>query len=260
MLEGLKVFSKDGQCLLRVEHFDCQPKELIAVVGEVGAGKSVFLRALHGDLEPIVRSYCIASAPLHKTNRSFWQRYFSVVPQNGFVMNANLRKNVMLDYGQTATPDSDLLNTLSLVDFDPELERLDSGLNTALGERGVNLSGGQRQRLGLARATHFDRPIVLLDDSLSAVDVATEQALMNELVLGHWKNKTRIIVTHRLSLLKFASRILFLENGRARGFASFEQLYEQDQAFRNFLLHHNAELLGAKVKSMARSCSNEGHS
>ena len=88
------------------------------------------------------------------------------------------------------------------------------GLDVEIGERGVNLSGGQKQRIAIARAYYADRSIILLDDSLSALDVNTEEKINNVLLSGAWKNKTRILVTHRLSILPSCDRVFVMQDGK----------------------------------------------
>jgi ABC-type bacteriocin/lantibiotic exporter with double-glycine peptidase domain len=90
---------------------------------------------------------------------------------------------------------------------------MDKSLSTEIGERGVNLSGGQRQRISLARAAYFNRPIVLLDDSFSAIDPETEVQLTKELIQNFWGKNTRILVTHRYSILQVADWIYVLDDG-----------------------------------------------
>lgn len=240
-VEDLKVYSAQGDLLLDVPSFDVRAGEFVAVVGEVGAGKTLLFSALTGEVEPQVRRYTAGQIELTGHPCADWRHIFCLVPQGGFVMNANLRRNLSLEYGDDLPEDATLRKSLLLADFDPERERLPAGLDQPLGERGVNLSGGQRQRLGLARAVQFDRPVVLLDDSLSAVDVETERNLLQTLIMGHWGQKTRILATHRLSALPSVSRTLFLQNGRALGFGTFAQLMSECEEFRSFFEREEEE-------------------
>lgn len=251
----LKVFSPGGVPLLAVEAFDAAPGELIAVVGAVGAGKSIFFSALTGDIPAQFGSYTINGKDYSDGDPERLQVLFAVVPQHGFVMNADLRRNVGLDYGSRLPPDERLRMGLNLADFDPTTERMNAGLDTSLGERGVNLSGGQRQRLSLARATQFDRPIVLLDDSLSAVDVVTEHNLVRDLIQGYWHKKTRLVITHRLSILPFVSRVLFLQDGKVGGFARYDDLLQQSEAFRRFVFADELDLQEALRAAAASSAA-----
>jgi ABC-type multidrug transport system fused ATPase/permease subunit len=234
-MQQLNVVSPGGVSLLALDAFDALPGELIAVVGAVGAGKSIFFSALTGDIPAHFGSYTIDGQDYSEADPERLRVMFAVVPQHGFVMNADLRRNVGLDYGAQLPADERLRMGLNLADFDPTTERMTADLDTSLGERGVNLSGGQRQRLSLARATQFDRPIVLLDDSLSAVDVVTERNLVRDLIQGYWYNKTRLVITHRLSILPMVSRVLFLQEGKVGGFASYDELMKQNDAFRRFV-------------------------
>jgi ATP-binding cassette subfamily B multidrug efflux pump len=242
-VEGLQVFAANGELLLDVPFLSVEEGEFIAVVGEVGSGKSLLFSALIGEIEPRVQSYRAGELDLKPVPVSDWRHLFCLVPQGGFVMNANLRRNLSLEYGEGLPDDGVLRNSLLLADFDPERERLPGGLDQPLGERGVNLSGGQRQRLGLARAVQFDRPIILLDDSLSAVDVETEKTLLQGLLLGHWQHKTRILATHRLSALSCVSRILFLKEGRAIGYGTLAELMRESEDFRHFFNRQQEESL-----------------
>jgi ATP-binding cassette subfamily B multidrug efflux pump len=235
-VQQLNVVSPGGVPLLSLDAFDAAPGELIAVVGAVGAGKSIFFSALTGDIPAHFGSYTIDGRDYSEGDPERLRVMFAVVPQHGFVMNADLRRNVGLDYGAQLPADERLRMGLNLADFDPTTERMSADLDTSLGERGVNLSGGQRQRLSLARATQFDRPIVLLDDSLSAVDVVTERNLVRDLIQGYWYNKTRLVITHRLSILPMVSRVLFLQEGKVGGFARYDELMKQNEAFRRFVL------------------------
>jgi ATP-binding cassette subfamily B multidrug efflux pump len=235
-VQQLNVVSPGGVSLLALDEFDAAPGELIAVVGAVGAGKSLFFSALTGDIPAHFGSYRIDGQDYSEADPERLRVIFAVVPQQGFVMNADLRRNVGLDYGAQLPADERLRMGLNLADFDPTTERMTADLDTSLGERGVNLSGGQRQRLSLARATQFDRPIVLLDDSLSAVDVVTERNLVRDLIQGYWCNKTRLVITHRLSILPMVSRVLFLQEGRVGGFDRYDELMKQNEAFRRFAL------------------------
>jgi ATP-binding cassette subfamily B protein len=129
-----------------------------------------------------------------------------------------LRRNIELRYDEGAVdaggaiPD-ELERALSVAQLRRTLEALPAGIDTRLGERGVNLSGGQKQRATLARAVYRDAPILILDDALSAVDAETETAILKEL-RGHMAGRTSILISHRVSAVREADLILVLEEGR----------------------------------------------
>jgi ABC-type bacteriocin/lantibiotic exporter with double-glycine peptidase domain len=150
-------------------------------------------------------------------------------------MSSSLRDNVAFEYGADPGLDKKFISGLHKAQFIPENERCEMGLNTELGERGVNLSGGQRQRINLARAHLNSRNIVLMDDSLSALDVHTESRICEELILGEWKDCTRIVATHRHSILPFCSGIIFLVNGTIAGMGPYSSLLRENEQFLAFI-------------------------
>jgi ABC-type multidrug transport system fused ATPase/permease subunit len=160
------------------------------------------------------------------------------VPQEGFTMSATLRENVCIEYlseSGSTVDDRRVLEALRLAQFDPASERVQEGLEAEIGERGVNLSGGQRQRISLARARYAERPIILLDDCLSAVDVDTERHLVDQLIAGAWAGRARVLATHRLSVLPLCDRVLFLEDGAITLQGTYDQLLERSEVFRDFV-------------------------
>jgi ATP-binding cassette subfamily B protein len=134
-----------------------------------------------------------------------------VVPEDGFLFSATIRDN--LTFGIGAVDDATVEKVIDLVDLRRDIERLPDGMNTMVGERGVTLSGGQRQRVALGRAILSRPAILLLDDSLSAVDVETEQNIIAALAAADMKT-TVIMVSHRLSVLRGADEIVGLADGR----------------------------------------------
>lgn len=223
-----------GRKILSNIDLDVPHGEFIAVVGEVGSGKSMLLLSLLRETGASFNYYHVGNkdgltAPLNDIRSQF-----AYVPQEGFIMSATLRENVAFLYEVEPERDSLVEESLKLAQFDLTTERVDQGLNTEIGERGVNLSGGQKQRVSLARVHFHQAPIMLLDDCLSAVDVDTEQKLFEQLLLGAWKTRTRILVTHRLSALPRVDRILFMEEGRIIDQGSFEELLARNQKFREY--------------------------
>ncbi|MFP5520128.1 MAG: ABC transporter ATP-binding protein [Bdellovibrionia bacterium] len=223
-----------GKTILEDFNLDIQKGEFVAIVGEVGSGKSMLLLSLLGETGAYFREYWLQGTNVLAQNPAQWKKYFSYVPQEGFIMSASLRENVVFDYGADESVDQNVLRSLQLSQFDLATERVENGLETDIGERGVNLSGGQKQRVSLARVHHHNSPILLLDDCLSAVDVDTEVKLFNDLLHGDWQGRTRILVTHRLSILPKVDRIIFLENGHIEAQGTFDELLAHSEKFREF--------------------------
>lgn len=227
--------------LLKNINFSVKQKEFVAIVGEVGSGKSLLLLSLMGETGASMDIYRINHRNVLSSSHGELCRHFSYVPQEGFVMSASLRENIAFDYAVNSKMDSRVFNCLELAQFHFDQEPLPEKLETEIGERGVNLSGGQKQRINIARADYYDCPVVLLDDALSALDVNTEAQLIKSLLKGRWINKTRILTTHRLSVLKEVDRIFFLEEGEIIGQGTLEELMQTSLKFKHFIETHQSK-------------------
>lgn len=188
--------------------------DFVVITGEVGSGKTQFLLSLLRENPAVFSSYTYANESTLTWDLPLVRSLYSYVPQDGFVMSGSLLENIKFVYDPDRTGGPEANACLELADFMTDTEGMPQGLDTEIGERGVNLSGGQRQRLSLARSVWHDRPVILLDDCLSAVDAETEKKLIENLICGAWKNKTRILVTHRLSVLPYADQVFELKHGR----------------------------------------------
>lgn len=207
------------------------PGEFLAIVGEVGSGKSLLLQSLLGETGAQIQSYQLGDRNALDMKLMDLRSYFSFVPQEGFIISGTLRENVAFEYDIPTNHDERILKSLSLAQFQSDTEKLEKKLDTEIGERGVNLSGGQKQRVSLARVDYSQAPIMLLDDCLSAVDVNTESYLIRDLLNGAWKDKTRILVTHRLTVLEYADRVLFLKDGKIAGLGPLKELFAHNPEF-----------------------------
>jgi ABC-type multidrug transport system fused ATPase/permease subunit len=212
-VRGLRVVQNNKVILDNLD-FEVTAGSCVAIVGPVGSGKTLLLHALLREIPCEFESYEIFGRNALELPLSQLRAFYGFVPQDGFVMSANIRDNVGFNYNLPPDRDTATLNQLNLSAFSHDLSLMNEGLDTEIGERGVNLSGGQRQRLSLARALGLGREVLLLDDCLSAVDVATEKQLIENLLFGLWKNKTRLLVSHRLSVLPFCDAVWTLQQGR----------------------------------------------
>jgi ABC-type multidrug transport system fused ATPase/permease subunit len=199
--------------------------EKVAVVGPVGCGKTTLLATILGELEPAageMRFLGPQGLPC-KPRLAF-------APQDPFILNGTLRHNIT--FGESGTDPEAAIDAAALRH---DLSLLPAGLETEIGEHGVNLSGGQRQRVSLARAVVRRPDLVLLDDPLSAVDESTEDLLIERLIAGAFAGTTLVMTTHRLGNLRAFDRIVFLEAGRIVDDGTFEELEANCSRFRDFL-------------------------
>lgn len=223
-----------GKAILRNIDLKVRDGEFVAIVGEVGSGKSMLLLSLLGETGVQVDSYQVEGKNAAAMSLDDLRGHYAYVPQEGFIMSASLRENVGFVYDIESERDSEVEESLQLAQFEVYKERVENGLATEIGERGVNLSGGQKQRISLARV-HFHRaPVLLLDDCLSAVDVDTEEKLFTQLLTGAWAERTRLLVTHRLSVLHKVDQILFLQEGRIVDRGTFSELMSRSALFREY--------------------------
>jgi ATP-binding cassette subfamily B protein len=145
------------------------------------------------------------------------------VTQEVFIFSDTIRNNVL--FGRTGISQDYLTTVLHAAGIIEDIENLEKGLDTFLGERGITLSGGQRQRLTIARALIQDPPILILDDALSMVDTRTEEKILNQ-ILTLRQNKTNLIVSHRISTIRRAERIAVLDRGELVELGTHETLLE----------------------------------
>lgn len=181
----------------------------LGVVGPTGSGKSTLLNLIVKLQTPERGMLFIDGADVRDIPAAAIRDASGYVPQDGFLFKGSLGDNVAFFSGAT---ESEQLEALRIAGLASDLSRLDDGLATDVGERGNHLSGGQRQRAALARALVRHPNILLLDDTLSAVDAHTEGEILSALK-GELAGRTAIIVAHRLSAVENADEILYMENG-----------------------------------------------
>lgn len=217
------TFKTDAdRVILKNISFDLAVGQSLAIVGPVGAGKTVLLRMLLAEYAP-------SCGTLHWSDKPV----FAYCPQETFIANGSLRDNLTLHAPGLA--DAELQRALALAHLDREVAQWPAGLDTEVGERGLNLSGGQKQRVSLARAALHPANVVLLDDPLSALDVNTEWQIADDLLFGAFADRLRICVTHRLAHLERFDRILFIDDDGHGEFGSFAELQASHPRFSNFL-------------------------
>ncbi|WP_336648648.1 ABC transporter ATP-binding protein [Microbacterium sp. MMO-10] len=201
----------------------------MAFVGSSGAGKSTVLDLILGLLSPTRGAVTCGGRPIGE-DLAGWYSGLGVVPQDVFLLNSTLAENIA--FGEPAA-DVDLdrvtevLRLAELYDFVTELP---DGVQTVVGERGVRLSGGQRQRIGLARALYRRPKVLVLDEATSALDNETEHQIANTLQRLSGK-LTLIIVAHRLSTVRRADHLVFLEDGRIAAQGTFDQVRKSNEHF-----------------------------
>ena len=205
--------------------FSIQKGQTIGIVGPTGAGKSTLIRQLLREFNVSKGSVLIDNTPIERFKIEDIRQLVGYVPQSHILFKLPVEENIKI--GKPNASDEVVKSAVKMADFEKDLPYLQSGLQTMMGETGVNLSGGQKQRLSIARALIKDPQILILDDSLSAVDMKTERTIVQHLK-DLRKGKTNIIVTHRFSAIQEADLILVLEQGEISQRGNHDSLIRED--------------------------------
>jgi ATP-binding cassette subfamily B multidrug efflux pump len=215
----------DKQPVIKNISFSIQKGQTIGIVGPTGAGKSTLIRQLLREFNVSKGSVLIDNTPIERFKIEDIRQMVGYVPQSHILFKLPVEENIKI--GKPNASEEVVKSAVKMADFEKDLPYLQSGLQTMMGETGVNLSGGQKQRLSIARALIKDPQILILDDSLSAVDMKTERTIVQHLK-DLRKGKTNIIVTHRFSAIQEADFILVLEQGEISQRGTHESLIRED--------------------------------
>ena len=212
--------------------FTIQAGENVGLVGKTGAGKTTLV-----DL--ILRTYNVPDGTVfidgHDVNEVPIRQVRAAcayVPQDNFLFSDTIANNIA--FGVSDAPTEGVENAAQLADVDGNIREFSEGYQTVLGERGVTISGGQKQRISIARALMKDAPILILDDSVSAVDTKTEKTILENLHNTR-RGKTTILIAHRISTIEKMDKILFLEDGELAAVGTHTQLYDTCPAYRKMV-------------------------
>ncbi|MGA2317703.1 MAG: ABC transporter ATP-binding protein [Thermodesulfobacteriota bacterium] len=200
-----------GNPLLRDIHLTVEVGERMVVVGRTGSGKTIFCNLVARILEPPKGYLFFDGIEIHEIPLGVLRTSIGYVPQDIFLFSDTIRENIA--FGKLDATDNEIEEAARLAQIYDEITEFPEGLNTVIGEQGITLSGGQRQRIAIARAILMDPPIFILDDSLSSVDIQTEERILEGLE-KFLKGKTSILITHRIAPLRRADRIIVLEQGK----------------------------------------------
>lgn len=226
--------------------FTIRPGESVGLVGKTGAGKTtlvdLILRTYNvPDGTIFIDGQDVNSVSIHSVRENC-----AYVPQDNFLFSDTIARNIA--FGDSQVDMGMVRHAAVLADVDENISQFQQGYETVLGERGVTVSGGQKQRISIARALMKDAPILILDDSVSAVDTKTERAILDNLKQTR-RGKTTILIAHRISTIEQMDKVLFIDGGTVAGFGTHEALYAQNAAYRKMVDLQRLEEEGGKVNA-----------
>ncbi len=232
------VFQYPGKTEPALNHIDINfpINQVTGLVGASGSGKSTAIDLLLGLISPDQGELLIDGKILSTIDLSEWQNNIGYVPQSIFLSDASIKENIAFGLAFEDINDKQVINAAKMAHLDSFVESLPDGINTRVGERGVQLSGGQRQRIGIARALYHDPDVLVLDEATSALDGITEKMVMDA-IHDFSGRKTIIMIAHRLATVKQCDQIYFMDKGEVVDKGTFEQLMAKNPTFQHMAKH-----------------------
>jgi ATP-binding cassette subfamily B protein len=233
-IRGQVVFEKvhfgyNGATVLKDISFKARPGETIAIVGQTGSGKTTLTRLINRIFDTTSGTVRVDGRDVREWNLEALRSQISTIEQDVFLFSRTLRENIA--FGCTDAGDEQIERAAREAQADEFIRSFPEGYDTVIGERGVTLSGGQKQRIAIARAFLTDPRILILDDSTSAIDSATEDQIQ-QAMRRISRERTTFIITHRLSQIRWADRILVLDKGKLIDQGTHEELLKLSPAYR----------------------------
>lgn len=208
----------------------------IGFVGESGSGKSTLIDLLLGLIEPSQGALMLDNKTIGSNNKHAWQQRIGFVPQSIFLSEGSIAENIAFGLNKKDIDIEKVQQAVKYSHLESLVNSLPKGLNTKVGERGIQLSGGQRQRIGIARALYNQADVLVFDEATSALDGITEKVIMDAIqeLSGQ---KTIVMIAHRLKTVQKCDVIYFIEQGRVVDQGTYQQLIDSNPKFKKMAEH-----------------------
>ena len=221
-------FAYDGESVLEDISFKVKQGQTVAVVGQTGAGKTSLVKLINRTYDTTHGQILIDGVDVRDWNLASLRSQISMIEQDIFLFTRSVSDNIA--FGKPGATQSEIESAAQSAQADDFIHSFDKGYETIVGERGVTLSGGQRQRIALGRAFLTDPHILILDDSTSAIDSATEDRIQRA-ISNAARGRTTFIITHRLSQIRWADLIIVLKQGRIAAIGAHDELMKTSEAY-----------------------------
>jgi ATP-binding cassette subfamily B protein len=224
------AFSYDeGDPVLEKINFTVKPGQTVAIVGQTGSGKTSLVRLINRTYDISAGQVLVDGLDVREWNLDDLRRQISIIEQDIFLFSQTIAQNIA--FGKPDATQAEIEQAARNAQAHDFIETFAEGYQTVIGERGVTLSGGQRQRLALARAFLTNPHILVLDDSTSAIDSATEDKIQRAIYAAA-QGRTTFIITHRLSQIRWADLIVVLRGGQIAAIGTHDELLQTSEAYR----------------------------
>jgi ABC-type multidrug transport system, ATPase and permease components len=204
--------------------FTLKEGNTLGIFGKTGSGKSTIANLVCRLYDTTTGSISFGNTNIKNLNLNSLRTAIGYIPQDGYLFSGTIRENIA--FSSDTIDNQKILEAAKKADILDEINNFKEGLDTIIGERGVQLSGGQRQRLAIARTFYKNPSLYVFDDCLSAIDATKEQRILKQLKVES-KEKSSIIISHRISTLKDADKIIVLDNGEITESGSHTELLSQ---------------------------------
>ncbi|MGP3955899.1 ABC transporter ATP-binding protein [Nonomuraea sp. 3N208] len=248
-------YEEDGDSVLRGLTFTVRPGETVAIVGETGSGKSTLTKLVPRIYDVTAGRILVDGVDVRDWDLDSLRSQISTIEQDIVLFSRSVSENIAFSLGQQADHEA-VVRAAEDAQAAEFISELDEGYDTVIGERGVTLSGGQRQRLAIARALLTDPAILVLDDSTSAIDSATEDKIQQ--AIGRiLEGRTTLLITHRLSQIRWADKVLLLRRGQVVDFGTHDELIARSRLYRRVFAHYDEVEMGDEVPEAEPSLAGE---